>query len=79
MIATSKYYEHNTIGFPAIKLKWLEERNVIHEPYVTIKGVIQKTGWRWKHTNPIPYYQDEMERFDKWVRDTYSEDISVQG
>lgn len=72
-------YEHSAIGFPQVKLKWIEERGKITESYVTIKGEIQKGGWTWHNQHPIPFIKDELERFDYWVRDSFANDVSVQG
>lgn len=72
-------YEHSCIGFPEVKLKWVEERGKITESYITVKGEIQKGGWTWFNLYPIPFINFEMERFDKWVRETFANDASVQG
>lgn len=61
-------YEHSTIGFPEVKLKWIEERGKITEVYVTIKGEIQKGGWSWHNPHPNPFMVAELEKFDQWVR-----------
>jgi hypothetical protein len=72
-------YEHSCIGFPQVKLKWVEERGKITEAYITVKGVIQGGGWTWYNIHPIPFMNSELERFDKWVRNVFLNDTSVQG
>jgi hypothetical protein len=72
-------YEHSAIGFPEVKLKWIEERDTITEAYLTIKGEIQKDGWVWYNQHPMPFIRPELERFDDWVRKTFANDASVQG
>ena len=72
-------YEHSCIGFPEIKLKWIEERDVVTEAYLTINGEIQKGGWTWRNRYPKSFMKYELEIFDTWVRAHYSGDPSVQG
>jgi len=73
-------YEHSCIGFPEVKLKWIEERGKITESYITIKGEIQKGGWTWSnYLNPMPFIQFELGKFDEWVRNSFASDPSVQG
>lgn len=82
MTRTSATYTHSTIGFPAIVLKWHEENGVWLQPYVTLHGVIQPPDsllhWQWKTTNAAIYADKEMDYFDFFIRDNFSEDASVQ-
>jgi hypothetical protein len=71
-------YEHSTLGFPLVKLKWFVEDGKIINAYITIKGII-KTPWTWSELHPLTWIDSELERFDKWVRAIYSNDITVQG
>lgn len=79
MKRTFATYEHNTVGFPHIKLKWSEANGMAQDFYVTIKGIVhpykpehERLGWR---LDP----KEECEKFDNWVRLMYSDDPSVQG
>lgn len=72
-------YEHSCIGFPEVKLKWIEERGRVTDTYLTVKGVIDASGWRWHNPCPTPFINFELARFDEWVRQRFAEDISVQG
>ena len=72
-------YEHSCIGFPEVKLKWIEERGAIAEAYVTVRGEIQKGCWKWHNPNPMPFIQFELGKFDEWVRNSFASDPSVQG
>lgn len=84
MTTTFATYEHSTIGFPKVQLKFsFTPKDGYMGFYVTVKDVI-KHDWPVSSTNyahpTIPRYAEiEIERFDKWVRQTYSKDISVQG
>lgn len=71
-------YEHVTLGFPKVKLKWTEERDKFVEPYLVINGVIEGP-WRWHNIHPEPFIKGECERFDAYVRKRFAENIEVQG
>jgi hypothetical protein len=73
-------YEHTCLGFPQVKLKWYVEHGQWSPPYITVKGVIHPNlVWSWHEQYPWNWAKEEMERFDIWVRDTYHNDITVQG
>lgn len=73
-------YEHSTIGFPGIVLKWhVEQGRVATDAYVTVGGIVEKGGWVWHNPNPAPFIDYELSRFDDWVRRNYAENKSVQG
>ena len=74
-------YEHSTIGFPAIKLKWSVRNQYDFEGfYITIHGIIQKyPPWRFRNENPLARINDELKAFDLWVGQTYGDDILMQG
>ncbi len=71
-------YEHSTIGFPKIKLKWYEDNGTVGRAYWVKHDIIQ-TEWTWRNQYPTPFIQSELARFDEWVRNVYQNDISVQG
>lgn len=81
MKRTQAQWEHSTIGFPKVKLKW-HETDVRHvHAYVTVNGFI-RGDWPWPWGADSIGQADlegEMERFDRWVRSKYSETASVQG
>jgi hypothetical protein len=79
MKITFASYEHSRIGFPGIKLKWHAKNGKFLDPYVTINGVIQENRWTWGNPHPAAFAQAEMERFDEWVGNLFSNDASVQG
>ena len=72
------HYRHSTIGYPRIVLNWFVERGQITDSYWTEKGII-KRAWPWQNIHPLPFIKEELDRFDTWTRQNYSEDISVQG
>lgn len=72
-------YEHSTIGFPRVKLKWAEENGGWQQPYLTIHGVVQPNIFQWESPWPQLHRENEIARFDAWVRERFSEDASVQG
>jgi hypothetical protein len=71
-------YQHSTIGFPKVILKWHEENGKALGAYVTRDGIIIGP-WAWHNDNPVPFYPAEIERFDHHVRAQYADDPSVQG
>jgi hypothetical protein len=73
------FYEHTRLGFPHVKLKWASEDGRWSPPYVVIKGIIQKDTWHWHERHPESWAAEEMKRFDAWVGERFSEDVSVQG
>lgn len=88
MKITFASYEHSCIGFPKVVLKWAEEDGKWSEGRIVVKGIIQSTvnhgavvakPWRWTEIWPKPFAESEMARFDDWVRETFKNDISVQG
>lgn len=80
MKRTFATYEHTTIGFPAVKLKWQEEDGLFLRPYLVIKGIISETwAWNWRNIRPEPFISAELALFDKWVRETFGSDASFQG
>lgn len=79
MKRTFATYEHSTIGFPAIKLKWQEEDGLFTRPYLVIKGTISDNTWNWRNLRPEPFISAELALFDDWVRMTYGNDASFQG
>ena len=78
MRLTFAVYEHTTIGFPHVKLKWTVEEGKWAPGYVTEHGII-KGPWTWEFNQEHPCAEREMKRFDDWVRLSYKNDISVQG
>lgn len=72
-------YEHSVIGFPGIVLKFSSDGLHYTDPYVTIKGIINNWNWSFNQEKVCGSIDRELKRFDKWVVDFYSEDISVQG
>lgn len=80
MKRTFAQYEHSTIGFPRVVLKWTEENGEWQPPYVTIHGVIKPDLYGWeRYTRPQNNPEHALARFDDWVRKRFSEDASVQG
>jgi len=79
MERTFATYEHSTIGFPKIILKWTEENGRFSRPYVVIKDIIQQGFWTWHNTNPEPFIDFELKRFDNYIFERYGEDATVQG
>lgn len=80
MKRTFAQYEHSTIGFPHVKLKWAEENGEWQTPYVTIHGVIKPGLYGWEgHTRPQNNPEHALSQFDAWVLERFSEDASVQG
>jgi len=80
MKTTFAQYEHSTIGFPHVKLKWFEENGKWSEGYVT-KLLVIETPWIWKHSHHFSSQNisEELKRFDDYVRARFSKDASVQG
>lgn len=78
MKITFASYEHTTIGFPKVILKWSVEDGKMGLAYVVIKDIIS-FDWTWRNQYPLPFIESECQRFDEWVRNMYSNDISVQG
>ncbi len=79
MKMTSATYEHSTLGFPKIVLKWyVENGEMSGKGRLVIKGIIAHE-WTWQNLYPLPFIDAEMKRFDDWVRAIYSNDASVQG
>ena len=72
-------YEHSTIGFPKIVLKWSETNGIVDPRPRLVKNGLIVGHWFWHNPNPIPFYDGEMDLFDDYIRKTYSEDASVQG
>lgn len=82
MKRTFATYEHHTIGFPKVVLKWCENDEMMEpEARVVIDGIIQEN--RWKFANQgygiSMHIQHEMERFDAWVRSQFAERPDLQG
>jgi hypothetical protein len=71
-------YEHTTIGFPGVKLKWCTDNGHWGQGYITVKGIITDP-WSWSYQHPGPFSDYEMNRFDEWVRARFADDPSVQG
>ena len=73
-------YEHATIGFPHVKLKWTEENGKWSPGYVTRLGIIDES-WTWMHAHHISAQnvREELERFDQHIRAKYSNVAEVQG
>jgi hypothetical protein len=84
MKATFTQFEHSTLGFPKVKLKFcLDDDNGFFGAYVTVHDLIT-ADWNWTSTNfahktSPEFIRRELEVFDKWVRDKYSENAAVQG
>lgn len=80
MKATFIKYEHSRIGFPHVKLKFhSNDAFTFEDPYVTIKGVIKPWAWSIERNPCHDWNVDaELEKFDKWVCDNFSDDESVQ-
>lgn len=77
MKETFASFVHSRIGFPKIKIKWNRENGVTDsQARIVIKDILQKGTWKFHDTC---HMEAEMERFDRWVEETYSEDPSVQG
>lgn len=75
-------YTHSTIGFPGIVLNWHEEDGVMEmEGYVTKQGIIQQQKWKFRkeNTSLSIRIQQELIRFDEWVREHFADDPTVQG
>jgi len=80
MKITLATYEHSTIGFPHIKLKWtVEDGKVSGAARVVVKGVISQAPWTWHNVFPMPFIDYEIALFDAWVRSRFAGDVSVQG
>lgn len=79
MKRTFASYEHNTIGFPHIKLRWCEEESVWGTPYLTVHSIIQPGGWKWRTPNASLHLEYELGLFDDWVRKNYADRADVQG
>jgi len=78
MQMTLGFFEHSTVGFPKVVLKWTVEDHRVTSAYVTVKGIIVQP-WTWYNPHPMPLIQGELDSFDAWVRDRFSEDVTVQG
>lgn len=65
-------YEHTTIGFHKVVLKWTVENGKVVNVYQTIEGVINP--WSFYHQYPLPFIADECMRFDNYVRKTFGHD-----
>lgn len=79
MKITSATYEHRTIGFPQIALKWHFDGTRHYSPYVTEFGVMKPWSWEFCSSGilngPI---ERECERFDRWVRTVYADNAQAQ-
>jgi hypothetical protein len=79
MKQTFATYEHTTLGFPGVVLKWTLTNGAMDDgAYLAVKGRITRP-WTWRNQYPLPFITDECERFDAWVRTTYSNQPEVQG
>lgn len=83
MKQTLAFYEHSTIGFPGVVLKFSIQNSFKLNPdaYFIVKGII---GGEWTWATPLDScfehdLQKQLERFDSWVRLTYGNDATVQG
>ena len=82
MKVTFASYEHSTIGFPGVILRWCAENGKMERlGRVVVNGIIQKTPWDFGTQNTAIECRidQELKRFDEWVRNNYGEDVSVQG
>ncbi len=71
-------YEHSTIGFPGVKLKWTVEDGKVTSAFWTLKDIIQGR-WDWFNRYPLPFIAYEMDSFNDFVRKRFKDDASVQG
>jgi hypothetical protein len=79
MTQTFATYEHSTLGFPKVVLKWsVTDGKIDDNPYLVVKGRISRP-WAFHNQYPLPFIKDECDRFDTWVRDTFSNQPEVQG
>lgn len=81
MQISSATYEHTTIGFPGVVLKWHYDKATGHSaPYVVELHIIR--GWNFReHFRPHDAgdLRAELERFDSMVRQRYADRPEVQG
>lgn len=78
MECTLAQYEHSTIGFPGVKLKWSEVNGKYEGAYYTVAGIMAGT-WPWHNPYPETCAQFEMQRFDDFVRNVYGRRVDLQG
>jgi hypothetical protein len=82
MKQTLAFYEHSTIGFPGVVLKFSVQKEFeLKDGCYTVKGIIgRKWPWAAQFDSCFEYeLQKQLERFDSWVRLNYANDITVQG
>jgi len=82
MKQTLALYEHSTIGFPKIVLKFSIKNSseLCKDPYFTVHGVMTKWNWAAHLDNCFEYdLEKQIKRFDEFIRATYANNISVQG
>lgn len=79
MKVTYAKYEHSVIGFPKVVLKFDSiNGNGYSNPYIVIKDIIKP--WSWSYNQETTYnIENELDRFDRYVRCRFSGNISVQG
>lgn len=78
MRITLATYEHATIGFPHVKLRWTVADGKVSASRVVVKDVID-SSWTWHNVSPMPFIDYEVKRFDDYVRNRFANDVSVQG
>jgi len=83
MRQTLAFYEHSTIGFPGVVLKFSiqDEFKLNTDAYFSVHGII-KGEWTWANSLDSCFEYDvqkQLERFDSWVRLNYANDVTVQG
>lgn len=86
MVLISALYHHSTIGFPGVILKIHTEGDAIASYYITINGIIRKEAFKLTDSNGFEVtsiyghsFTQSLDKFDKWVGNTFPEDSSVQG
>lgn len=79
MKTTFATYEHSTLGFSGVVLKWSETNGLWDKAARVVVNNVITQEWNWYNQHPEPFKTSEMERFDKWVRMVYSNNPAVQG